>query len=306
MVSAVGNQLQHNLDTLLKVIERGGENLHQDALALARAIAHDAQRQADTAEAYAATIKNPKRKQEIKEAATDVRRNARQLGDAINALLANPKDKAKRERLEQLVQATKEASERLTEISKPTAEDLQEYRAARAALVTGKYGAPNLAVVGPVNAEVMHAAQEMASAVKGKILDDSPLGQLMSFSKSISEDMAALSAFAAQGNKKEMIMAARKIAEAVKKVVSNAQKICASCNDPVLRGAVSNYANAANNYGTQLKIIAAVKAAGDDNDPTAEAQLITCSQGLCAGVIGTVAAAEAASIKNAPVGGKRR
>lgn len=52
MVSAVGNQLQHNLDTLLKVLDRGGENMHQDVLALAKAIATDAQRQADTADTY--------------------------------------------------------------------------------------------------------------------------------------------------------------------------------------------------------------------------------------------------------------
>jgi len=294
MVSAVGNQLQHNLDTLLKVIDRGGENLHQDVLALARNIAHDAQRQAETAEGYAATIKNPKRKQEIKGAAGELRTVAGQLAKSIESLLANPKDKARRENLERLVQLTKEASERLTIVARPTAEDLQEYRAGRAALVTD----PSLKVVGPVNEEVMHAAMEMASAVRGKASDDTPLGKLVSFSKSIAEDMAALSAFAAQGNKKEMILAARKIAEAVKQVVSNAQKICSSCSDPVLRGAVSNYANAASNYGTQLKIIAAVKAAGDDNDPTAEAQLISCSQGLCDGVVGTVKAAEAASIRN--------
>lgn len=38
-------------------------------------------------------------------------------------------------------------------------------------------------------------------------------------------------------------------------MVKNAQAICASCSDPVLRTAVSNYANAANNYGTQLKVL---------------------------------------------------
>jgi len=302
MVSAVGNQLQHNLDTLLQVIDRGGPNLQQDVLTLAANIAQDAQRQADTADAYAATIKNPKRKQEIKSAAAELRQVAGQLATAIQHLLANPKDKARRENLERLVQQTKEASERLTEISKPTAEDLQEFRAGRAHLVAGDL---TVGVEGPVNQEVMHAAQEMASAVRGKVADDTPLGKLFSFSKSIADDMAALSAFAAQGNKKEMIMAARKIAEAVKQVVANAQKICATCSDPVLRGAVSNYANAASNYGTQLKIIAAVKAASDDNDPTAEAQLISCSQGLCDGVVGTVKAAEAASIKNAPVAKKR-
>jgi hypothetical protein len=44
-----------------------------------------------------------------------------------------------------------------------------------------------LAVVGPVNAEVMIAAQEVADAVRGKLSDDTPLGKLVSFSKSISE-----------------------------------------------------------------------------------------------------------------------
>jgi len=153
---------------------------------------------------------------------------------------------------------------------------------------------------GPVNQAVMDAAQIMAAAVKDKVSDDSPLGKLVSFSRSISEDMAALSAFAAQGNKKEMIMAARRIADSVKQVVVNASKVASECKDPVLRTAVMNYANATSNYGTQLKIIAAVKAASDDSDPTAEAQLITCSRGLCDGVVGAVSAADAASIPRIP------
>eukprot|EP00026_Physarum_polycephalum_P002562 Phypoly_transcript_02569.p1 GENE.Phypoly_transcript_02569~~Phypoly_transcript_02569.p1 ORF type:complete len:769 (+),score=147.95 Phypoly_transcript_02569:385-2691(+) len=297
MVSAVGNQLQYNIDTLLKVMERGGENVAFDTQSLAKNIATDAKRQAEAAEAYAATLKNPKRKQEIKTAANEVGNYADQLIAAIDAFATSPKDKAKKERVEKLAQKTKEASERLTEITKPTAEDTLELRAAKASLNYAGMGEPNLAVIGPVDAHVMLAAQEMAAAVRGKLSDSSPLGKLVSFSKTISEDMANLAAFAAQGKKKEMIMAAKKIAAAVKQVVANAQAICANCQDPVLRSAVSNYANAASNYGTQLSIIAAVKAASDDNDPTAEAQLVTCSQGLCASVIGAVGAAESASIK---------
>ena len=48
-------------------------------------------------------------------------------------------------------------------------------------------GEPNLAQTGPVDVNVMMAAQEMAEAVRGKLSDDSPLGKLVGFSKSISE-----------------------------------------------------------------------------------------------------------------------
>jgi len=297
MVAAVGNQLRYDLDGLLRVLDRGGPNMDADALAYAKLIEQNARRQMQAAEEYASKISNPVRKQEIAAAIAEVRNHSSQIGDAIRAVLANPGDKSKRERLNRVVQLTKDASENLTRVCQPHPDDLANFRSARA--VQGDWEIGH-AGTGPVNSAVMAAANEMAAALKNKVPDDSPLGQLFLYCKSISEDMAALSAYAAQGNKKEMILAAKRIADAVKQVRLNANKVAADTKDPRLRTAVLTYAGAASNYGTQLKIIAAVKAASDDNDPAAEAQLVTCSQGLCDGVIGAVNAAESASIKGNP------
>ncbi len=38
MVSAVGNQLQHNIDLLFKIVEKGGDNMIQDLIALSKNI----------------------------------------------------------------------------------------------------------------------------------------------------------------------------------------------------------------------------------------------------------------------------
>lgn len=277
--------------------------MNADAIAYAKQIEQNARRQILAAEEYASKLSNPVRKQEISNAIAGLRNISSQIGDAIRAVLANPGDKATRQRLDKIVQDTKDASSKLTRVCQPQPDDLANFRTARAERGDWELGR---AETGPVNPALMEAASEIAAALKSKVPDDSPLGQLFLYSKSISEDMAALSAYAAQGKKKEMIMAAKRIADAVKQVVVNAHKVAAESKDPRLRTAVLNYAGATNNYGTQLKIICAVKAASDENDPTAEAQLVTCSRGLCDGVIGAVSAAEAASIKATPSSGPKR
>jgi len=273
-----------------------------DVVGIARSIEENAKRQALAAETYAATLKNPARKREILGAADALRSEARQLGDAIRAYLARPKDKALRDRLDRLIQSTRDACNYLTRVSQPTADDMAEFRSQKlAAERRNERGR----IEGPVNEAVFQAAQQLDSAVKAKHLDDSPLGKLFAASQSIAADMAALSAFAAQGNKKEMILAARRIADAVKQFVANANKIAAETNDPVLKANILASAQAAGNYAVQLKIVAAVKAASDENDPTAETQLISCAQGLCSAVGTCAFSSESATVKNA-ARGKRR
>lgn len=65
---------------------------------------------------------------------------------------------------------------------------------------------------GPVNKAVFIAAQQLEDEVVAKPHDNTPLGKLVSSSHNIAEEMAKLSAFAAQGNVKEMITSARAIA----------------------------------------------------------------------------------------------
>jgi len=109
--------------------------------------------------------------------------------------------------------------------------------------------------------------------------------------------MAKLSAFAAQGNVKDMILCARAIADKIAKVMAFAKSIADECTDPRLKADVLNYAQSISSFSTQLKIISAVKAASDVPDPANENQLITCAQGLSDAVVKAVRAAESASIR---------
>jgi hypothetical protein len=88
--------------------------------------------------------------------------------------------------------------------------------------------------------------------------------------------MEMLSLAAQSKNKRDMIAAARKISELIAQVQSLSSDIASRCTDPVLREQLLSLSKVPKNFGTQLKIVAAVKAASDDDDPTAENQLITC------------------------------
>jgi len=109
--------------------------------------------------------------------------------------------------------------------------------------------------------------------------------------------MALLSQAAQRNSKKDMVAAAKKIAGMIDKIQSLANEIGEKCRDPILREQLLSICKVPKNFAVQLKIISAVKATSGEDDPTAEAQLVTCAQGLANSVIQTVKAAEAASIK---------
>jgi len=90
---------------------------------------------------------------------------------------------------------------------------------------------------------------------------------------------------------------ARKIADMVGQIQTLAFEIAEKCTNPVLRDQLLNLAKVPRNFGVQLKIISAVKANSQADDPTAEAQLVTCAQGLANSVVQTISATEAASLQ---------
>jgi hypothetical protein len=85
---------------------------------------------------------------------------------------------------------------------------------------------------------------------------------------------------ARKGDRQGMIEVARQIDGVVKRIKTECRTLANNCRDPQLKDNILTAANAMTNFGTQLKIVAAVKAAGVGKDPTAENQLVACCQGI--------------------------
>jgi len=107
--------------------------------------------------------------------------------------------------------------------------------------------------------------------------------------------MAKISAAIASGDVKGMIVAARKIAELTKTVNSSARAIASECKDPKLKSNVLAFSTAANNYATQLKIIATVTESS--GGAIADQQLAVACKGVSGFVVQCLDAAQSASIK---------
>eukprot|EP01133_Synstelium_polycarpum_P002541 gene2541-2912_t len=308
VVSALNAKLHGDLDSLLKCIDAGGADMQFKGVQHAKDIAADIKKQIEEAEAYANSIKDPVHRQQILDAVEQLKQLTPKLLEAIKDVLANPNDKDARRRLEQLVEQVKNASSNLATATQPTSEELKMARLARemsmAKIVATPPPAPAptpvvpklLKVEGPVNKAVYVAAEEVAQALETKVRDNTPLGQLYSFGDDIASQMALLSSFAALGDVKGMIGAARKIADSIKQVQLKAKQIADTCTDPRLKAAVLTYTDCGGNFSTQLKILCAVKSSSDD-DSTSEEQLVTCAKGLSSAVINIVKSAEAASLK---------
>ncbi|GAM17036.1 hypothetical protein SAMD00019534_002110 [Acytostelium subglobosum LB1] len=304
IVSALNAKLHNDLDSLLKCIDEGGPDMQIKAVQHAKDIAADIKRQIEEAEAYAATVKDPARKQQILDAVNRLKELSPLLMEAIRNVLADPTNKAARDRLEELVRQVKDASNNLAAVMQPTPEELRQQRLEREKLMQKKVvveqeppKAPTkFKIEGPVNKAVYNAAEDVANALEKKVRDNTPLGKLVSFGDEIAAQMALLASFAAKGDVKGMINTAKKIAEMIKAINLNARQIADQCTDPRLKQAVYTYLDCGGNFSTQLKIICAVKSDCDDNS-TSEEQLVTCAKGLASAVINTIKSAEAATLR---------
>jgi len=265
----------------------------------AKRIAEDVAKQIEAAEKVMAALKDPARKKEIRDAIERLRDVGNRLQEAIRAVIANPKDAAAKKRLLDLVVQTREASDKLTAVCQPRdANELRLLQNAGAPPRAPKVQQPPPPAKqgGPFNAGIMALAQDIEKATKKKEVDPaSPLGKLTQSSQAIADEMAKISAAIAQGDVKAMIVAARKIAELTKSVNNNAKQIAAECNDPRLKSNVLAFSTAANNYATQLKIIATVTESS--GGAIADQQLAVACKGVSGFVVQCLGAAEAASIK---------
>eukprot|EP01113_Clastostelium_recurvatum_P019732 TRINITY_DN2329_c0_g1_i2.p1 TRINITY_DN2329_c0_g1~~TRINITY_DN2329_c0_g1_i2.p1 ORF type:complete len:794 (-),score=283.21 TRINITY_DN2329_c0_g1_i2:96-2477(-) len=300
-VSAWNHQLHHDLDNLQDCVNRGGEFMADEALIHAKRIAEDVAKQIEAAQQVMNALKDPARKREIKEAIDRLKNVADRLQNSIRDVIANPKDPAARKRMNDLVAETRAASDNLTSVCQPRdANELRQIQAAHAR--AGKAGQPQQSdfkieqKAGAYNPSILGFAQDIEKASKKKELDpNSPLGRLTAFSQQIAAEMAALSAALASGDVKAMIVAARKIAELTKQINTSAKQVAAECNDPRLKANVLNFSTAAQNYSTQLKIIATVTESSAG--VIADQQLVVACKGLSGFVVQCLDAAQSASVK---------
>ena len=146
--------------------------------------------------------------------------------------------------------------------------------------------------------EIDAAAMQVKKAISRKHIDESTAeGRVYAAAQRVAEDMILLSEASRKGGKSDVIFIARRIAQHVADMHKNAQQVCDKCKDPILRDQVMSIAHAVRNISTQLKIITAVKATTDREDPTVRAQLVKCAKQLANNTVGIVNAVEVASIK---------
>lgn len=138
--------------------------------------------------------------------------------------------------------------------------------------------------------------EECAAATKDLVVDGSPRGQLHALLKSISDNLAVMHAAADAMEKKGLINNAKSISVTTGGLAPIARLIIEPIQEKKARNQMLIAVNAAKNFSVQLKILAAVKTASGDGDPTADGQLITCARQLVTNVIGAVNAAEVCDI----------
>jgi hypothetical protein len=113
----------------------------------------------------------------------------------------------------------------------------------------------------------------------------------------LAELFRKLAECARKGDRAGIIDCATKIAVIVKQIVGFAKPYGDSCKDPKLQDTVYVGVQAMGNFSTQLKILAAVKAASQGRDPAAENQLVACCEGLSSGLRQTLYGVQSAKLK---------
>jgi len=125
-------------------------------------------------------------------------------------------------------------------------------------------------------------------------------GKLFDTARHVGELMAFLAEASEKTRRSEMIKYAKEIAESVKSILKEAEIQASKCTDSKLKQQLLNASQAANNFAVQLKIITAVKAAGDEDVHSTrhiKYQLIKCAKSLSVAIVNTVQSAEIAAIR---------
>jgi len=281
----LGEDLEHLRELINEGDYKGAEELAQD-------ISQKAKRQVQLARMVAAKMDDPKLKQALLDAAKDLEAIFAKLGGITAKTLTDPK--GRKEALELIDQAQK-VNDKMADIT-----------LAKDSKPKGNLNQPEYSEIRPDGSKdnVMVAAHDVTRAVNEvkKKAREAPAivlqqqNNLLDVAAQIGKEMELLSLAAQKGNKTEMIACSRRIAEMIHQVQKFSEEIGNKCKDPRLKSHLLNCSRVPKNFSVQLKIIAGVKSRTDD-DPSAEAQLVTCAQQLANSVIATVEAAHSAAVK---------
>eukprot|EP01132_Coremiostelium_polycephalum_P009270 gene9270-11362_t len=255
------------------------------------------------ARALAAQTSNPTRKQELLSQAQALEQTLPQLKEASNKLSQNPQDKASAQKLETISSAVKAANQKL--VSEAINEKMEkEKRVVEEKIRKDREEAERLQKEKEEREkahqdEVMAAAQKIQERTKDLVKDDTTSeGKLYSTAQDIAGLMKNLSIAATTNDKKGMIQCSKQLSEQVNVYLSQAKETAAKCTDPKLKEQIITAAQAARNFTVQLKIIAAVKAASEDDDVSSnKQQLVKCAKGLAKAVVQTINSVEVGSIR---------
>jgi len=302
-VTSLADEIASNSPTLDAAINRLADAVRKGdpkaAAAAAKDVASSIERQVILGRKLAEQCDDPVLKKKILDACDDLENLNPQIVQATKDALMNPNDKEAQQKLERLLEKAKQDNKVINDAAQQMKKQQEEKRKKEQAAAASKQNKEKSEYRADGSRdEIMVAAHTVSNATRNASTPVIPEQRhLLDLAASVAAEMELLSIAAQNNSKKDMIASARKIADMIAKVQSFANDIASKCTDTKLREALLSVCKVPKNFAVQLKIISAVKATSGDDDPTAEAQLVTCAQGLANSVIQTVKAAQAASLK---------
>jgi len=289
-ILANGRNLEESLNRLGDAVRRGDAKA---AAAAARDVANQIAKQVAFGRRLAEECDDPVLKKKILDACDELERLSPLIVAETKNALMNPNDKDAQRRLEGLLDQARAQNKVIMD----AAEIIRANR--NKPKPKPRLAEPKVSDYNPnagKDAIAMAAQQLGKSARESKRTVIPEQQELLDIAKQIAEEMEKLSVAARNNDKKEMITAARNIAAMVAKIQTTGTQVADRCSDPKLKERLLNLCRVPKNFAVQLKIISAVKATSGETGGSAEAQLITCAQGVANSVVAVVSAAEAAAV----------
>eukprot|EP01130_Rhizamoeba_saxonica_P009025 TRINITY_DN3661_c0_g1_i2.p1 TRINITY_DN3661_c0_g1~~TRINITY_DN3661_c0_g1_i2.p1 ORF type:complete len:692 (+),score=171.99 TRINITY_DN3661_c0_g1_i2:324-2399(+) len=307
LCGAYSNMLSNNLNELLVDIEKNF--IPEDINEKTRSIVFDLGKQIEYASIAKVMLVDSERKRKVDDTILQLRGKIRDVVTAIKALENDPANPELKEAVKQHIADLNSLSRKLATETLLTPEDREaQIRQHRSLLkqiqakdnnAINVVGLPTFSVPdGEYQPEVYQAASEL----NNKAIDcganiETPVGQMSAISHDLAVSMAELASFAGKGDASGIIDTAKSIQQYIRQILKQAKVAIGECPNEKMKDSIINFMDATENWGVQLKIIAAVKAASEDS-VSAEEQLTKCAQGLSTSIQNCLDAAEMAQLKN--------
>jgi len=151
--------------------------------------------------------------------------------------------------------------------------------------------------MGQVAKKLYNATSESKTKLeKGRKLD--PNDPIIKSYESLSASFAGLADAASRGDGSALIAAAKQIQAEIKKLKGDISKVAAGCRNPSEQEKLYNMSTALENFGVQLKILAAVKAGSSKADMGNDSHLISTTKNMGATLEYLLVATTAAKLQS--------